>query len=666
MWQNGVKLPNKDSITAVMKKQPETQTKSPQFTLEFRLNLTSEQTEKIDRWMATIKRTWNRGVEALETYDRFTYYDKNREIQTLVCKLRDFDGHLLNSRYRVYYLDPDDQTIVRSPNSTQKQKCHKIEAPYTPLVAAQSWWYINRSLKRVKRPKAGEPYIFLDPDGEHRIVPTETPKVELKNSWGWYSDRGLCGYSCPVEFAPKTRLLGDRPEMPITNLKRNTNGLQGLVKSNRIELEDEFTQDIPYKFRQGKMEDLLKSMEEHMKWRKRVGQGESPPVFRGFPKFKGRTDKIVSLNHASPKGDVRFLGDDRISCGGTKLGELKARSLDKRWRKADGSRPSVSVFRIVKRGDGYFLQLASDEVHRNHRFRPRDRAIGIDFGLHDFAISDWDNQEIPEPHVTQRIAIPRYYRKEEDRLAKLQRQLAQKLIHRLILWLNHPERTIDELREHTRISDERARELLQAKTIKQVEDILGGSSTQYFLHRVVPTTQNIQKLEKRIVKLHETVKRRRHAFHHKLSTFIVRYFDIILVESGLQDAKLRQQANPRTDEDETRYLSNRASAKSGLSKSLSDAGHGAFIQMLEYKAEIAGKTVIRVPARDTTKTCACCGHKQDMPPEIRWYSCPKCGWECDRDINSALNVLFYEETRELLDGKILSPLAQLVLEKRNL
>lgn len=68
------------------------------------------------------------------------------------------------------------------------------------------------------------------------------------------------------------------------------------------------------------MEDLLKSMEEHIKWRKHVSQGKPFPLVRGFPQFKGRIDKIVSLNHASPKSSVKFLGEDCISCGGTKLG----------------------------------------------------------------------------------------------------------------------------------------------------------------------------------------------------------------------------------------------------------------------------------------------------------------------------------------------------------
>ena len=40
----------------------------------------------------------------------------------------------------------------------------------------------------------------------------------------------------------------------------------------------------------------------------------------------------------------------------------------------------------------------------------------------------------------------------------------------------------------------------------------------------------------------------------------------------------------------------------------------------------------------SSKTCSCCGHKQEeMPLNIRLWTC-ECGYVADRDINAAINV----------------------------
>jgi len=41
----------------------------------------------------------------------------------------------------------------------------------------------------------------------------------------------------------------------------------------------------------------------------------------------------------------------------------------------------------------------------------------------------------------------------------------------------------------------------------------------------------------------------------------------------------------------------------------------------------------------TTQTCSNCGHKQEMPENVRVYECPECGLHLDRDVNAAINIL---------------------------
>ncbi len=76
-----------------------------------------------------------------------------------------------------------------------------------------------------------------------------------------------------------------------------------------------------------------------------------------------------------------------------------------------------------------------------------------------------------------------------------------------------------------------------------------------------------------------------------------------------------------------------------LAQSIQNASWNRFIQMLSYKAESAGMRVIKVDAKDTTKTCSNCGNTMDMPLSQRTYICNACGMQMDRDINAAINIL---------------------------
>jgi putative transposase len=69
-----------------------------------------------------------------------------------------------------------------------------------------------------------------------------------------------------------------------------------------------------------------------------------------------------------------------------------------------------------------------------------------------------------------------------------------------------------------------------------------------------------------------------------------------------------------------------------------DWGLYGFVQMLEYKCLLAGKELVTLDERDTSKTCSGCGHKQSMPLYKRTYRCGNCGLVMDRDENSAVNI----------------------------
>ncbi len=76
-----------------------------------------------------------------------------------------------------------------------------------------------------------------------------------------------------------------------------------------------------------------------------------------------------------------------------------------------------------------------------------------------------------------------------------------------------------------------------------------------------------------------------------------------------------------------------------LAKSILDAGWGYLIEHLTSKAAEAGRVVLLVDPRNTSKTCSQCGHIfETLSLSDRWIDCG-CGLSIDRDHNAAVNIL---------------------------
>ncbi|HWQ14111.1 MAG TPA: transposase [Roseiflexaceae bacterium] len=76
-----------------------------------------------------------------------------------------------------------------------------------------------------------------------------------------------------------------------------------------------------------------------------------------------------------------------------------------------------------------------------------------------------------------------------------------------------------------------------------------------------------------------------------------------------------------------------------LAKSILDAGWGYLVQHLTSKAAEAGRVVLLIDPRNTSKTCNQCGHVfESLSLSDRWIDCG-CGLSLDRDHNAAINIL---------------------------
>ncbi|MER6592689.1 transposase [Micromonospora purpureochromogenes] len=141
---------------------------------------------------------------------------------------------------------------------------------------------------------------------------------------------------------------------------------------------------------------------------------------------------------------------------------------------------------------------------------------------------------------------------------------------------------------------------------------------QKSLARKAKGSHNRTKAVVKVAKAHARVADSRRDWQHKLSTRIVRDNQAVYVEDlcvvGL--------------------------GRTRLAKSVYDAGWAQFMQMLEYKAALYGRTFGRVDRFfPSTRMCSDCGRINDkIVLNVRSWDCP-CGSHHDRDVNAAINIL---------------------------
>lgn len=120
-----------------------------------------------------------------------------------------------------------------------------------------------------------------------------------------------------------------------------------------------------------------------------------------------------------------------------------------------------------------------------------------------------------------------------------------------------------------------------------------------------------------VAKAHEKVKAQRCDFLHKTANYYVANYRLIAVE----DLNIKGMVKNRH-----------------LSKSISDSSWGQFFELLNCKAEEAGRTLVKVPPNNTSQICSGCGEKVPKTLAVRVHACPYCGLVLDRDENAARNI----------------------------
>lgn len=219
------------------------------------------------------------------------------------------------------------------------------------------------------------------------------------------------------------------------------------------------------------------------------------------------------------------------------------------------SRPVIGTIKQIvvkrRRKGEWFASIISDDGEPLPDPVPIQKVVGIDMNLTNFS-TDSDGLVIENP---------RFYRKKQDRLGRLNKKLS----------------------------------------------------------RCEKGSKRWSKAKRLLGRQHDQIEDCRNDFLQKVSTYYVNNYDLICVE----DLKIR----------------NMVRTGGGRAKSIYDAGWGTFFGNMEYKAENAGKQVVRdEPAYTSMDCCFCKNRLTTLTLKDRTYCCPACGSELPRDLNASFNI----------------------------
>ena len=140
------------------------------------------------------------------------------------------------------------------------------------------------------------------------------------------------------------------------------------------------------------------------------------------------------------------------------------------------------------------------------------------------------------------------------------------------------------------------------------------------LNRKQKGSANRAKAKIKLSRLHLKIANIRKDFLHKLTTNLIKTYDVICLEN------LNVQG----------MVKNRK-----LARSINDLGFYELKRQLVYKANQWGKQVKELNRfYPSSKTCSNCSYKlESLSLSTRYWTCPNCNTNHDRDINASINIL---------------------------
>lgn len=294
---------------------------------------------------------------------------------------------------------------------------------------------------------------------------------------------------------------------------------------------------------------------------------KSPSKRKGFPVFKKK--KYSS-------GSFYIGGDQVVVRRGTEIKEKRFGASDNKpylhipkfgWvmlREKIRFPGKINSVTISQDGDKFFasfsIETTEDVVEATHRENAQNALCGCDWGIKDLlTLSNGV-----------KIKGSKNLRRKQRRLARYQRKLAKK--------------------QHSKTKGD-----------------------------VTPKSKNFIKQSRKVGKLHRQVKAQRLDENEKISSVLVRHFEVICLET----------LNVKG-----------MTSNHKLARAVCDNSPYALKQMIKRKAAWRGRKVVEADQFfASSKTCSRCGTvNKELTLKDRIFVCPKCGYQEDRDIQAAKNL----------------------------
>jgi putative transposase len=142
----------------------------------------------------------------------------------------------------------------------------------------------------------------------------------------------------------------------------------------------------------------------------------------------------------------------------------------------------------------------------------------------------------------------------------------------------------------------------------------------------------MNKIRIKLAKLYEKKSNIKLDFNHKLSHYLVKNHDLIVMEN-LKVKNMTKSAKGTIEKPGTNV-----SQKSGLNRSILENNWGPLRQVVEYKCVVYGKHFKAVNHQYTSQKCSNCSHIDKDNRKDKIFLCLKCGQTQDADLNASINI----------------------------
>ena len=335
----------------------------------------------------------------------------------------------------------------------------------------------------------------------------------------------------------------------------------------------------------------------------------------GKPRFKS-IERFRTISFQATNSNVK---GDKLVLRGYGLGDFR---MSRHGRRINGK---VKQIAISYKPNGLYASVTCDvpleQIRTEFGRKPR-KVVGIDLGVTD-RVTLSTGKRIEGRRLSEMLTHERGGRmrrraemlRVESEIKRLQRQIAKCKPRR-------GEPSLHQLKGRTNT------ELAMARRRKCRGWCKRGSSSC-----PCQTVSNNQlRLELQLASLQRRATLAKRNEDHRLTTDLVRTFGRIAMED-LEIRNMTQSAKGTVSEP-----GRNVKAKAGLNRGIGEQGWGRLVAQMTYKAERAGRELVQVDARNTSRTCSLCQHVDAASRDAKRFYCVSCGFDIDADVNAARNI----------------------------